>query len=491
MPPGKRRQSNAMLYTLITFIGLFIIATTVAVIYYVRAEELRTSAADLQDQMDDLASNEELRLLGNIVGPKLPGQSRLGTMVSHLDRMVKLIKGAPVPPTVNAEVKVGTAMDAVVPVLANARNYVPLRTAEPNAATPDAIDPNQIALTLVMGDLLTELQQTIELQNATQQQLTDLRGRYDGAIATMQQSEEELTAKVEQYRQQVQEIKSDYNDLRLLVEQSSEQRVENLLSQLDQEKANSRQLNQELLRTQAEWNVAQERLADAMAKVGEIKPPPDEEAAARTPDGKVVLVDETAGVVTLDLGSDDRVYRGLTFSIYDRTGGIPEDGKPKAEVEIFAVDKKVSTARILSSNAKNPITTGDVAANLIWDRQKDNQFVIVGEFDLNEDGEPEYDAIRRIGDLIQKWGGTIAEDVSARTDFVLLGTEPKVPPQPSLEILAVDPTATEKYNAATQRRQRYEEVQRRAQALWIPIFNYDRFLHFTGYASHVGKAGAF
>ena len=39
MPPGKRRQSNAMLYTLITFVGLFIIATTVAVIYYVKAEE--------------------------------------------------------------------------------------------------------------------------------------------------------------------------------------------------------------------------------------------------------------------------------------------------------------------------------------------------------------------------------------------------------------------------------------------------------------------
>lgn len=491
MPPGKRRQSNAMLYTLITFIGLFIIGTTVAVIYYVRAEELRTNAEELQEQMDDLASGEEIRQLGNIVGPKFRGQTRLGTMVSYLDQTVKLVKGTPIQPGVNAEVKVGSTMAAVVPLLEQAQNYVNLRVAEPNLAEPNAVDPNQIALTVVMSDLLTELQRSIELKNATQQQLDDLRSRYDGAITTMQQSEQALTAKVEQYRQQVQQIKSDYNDLRILVEQSSEQRVQNLLAQLDQEKLNSRQFNQDLLKTQAELNVAQERLADAMVKVGEIQPPPDEEAAARTPDGKVVLVDEAAGVVHIDLGSDDRVYRGLTFSIYDKTGGIPEDGISKAEVEVFAVDSKVSTARILSSDEKNPIATNDVVANLIWDKRKDNTFVIAGDFDLNGDEEPEYDAVRRIGELVEKWGGTIAQDVSAKTDFVILGTEPEVPPQPTLEQLAVDPTATEKYNAASQRLQRYEEIQRQAQSLWIPVFNYDRFLHFTGYASHVGKPGAF
>jgi len=130
-------------------------------------------------------------------------------------------------------------------------------------------------------------------------------------------------------------------------------------------------------------------------------------------------------------------------------------------------------------------------ANLIWDKRKDNTFVIAGDFDLNEDGEPEYDAARRIGELVKRWGGTIALDVSAKTDFVILGTEPVVPPQPTLEQLAVDPTATEKFNAASQRLRQYQEIQRRAQALWIPIFNYDRFLHFTGYASHVGKPGAF
>ncbi len=42
-----------MLYTLITFVGLFIATTTVAVIYYVKAEEYRTAQADLQREIED------------------------------------------------------------------------------------------------------------------------------------------------------------------------------------------------------------------------------------------------------------------------------------------------------------------------------------------------------------------------------------------------------------------------------------------------------
>jgi len=89
----KRRQSNAMLYTLITFIGLFVIATTAAVIFYVKSEELRTEKETAEQQRNELANAEEQRMLGTIVGAPLPGQSYLGTMVSHLDRMVRLAKG--------------------------------------------------------------------------------------------------------------------------------------------------------------------------------------------------------------------------------------------------------------------------------------------------------------------------------------------------------------------------------------------------------------
>ena len=137
MPAGKRRQSNAMLYTLITFVALFVVAATVAVIYYVKAEDLRTQAKEHQDEMAKLVSQEELRNLGTIVGTKLPGQSNLGTVIEHLDQMVKLVKGAPVRAT-SAEVKVAEARQTIQPLLEKARAYVTLPGPAPTATDPNA-----------------------------------------------------------------------------------------------------------------------------------------------------------------------------------------------------------------------------------------------------------------------------------------------------------------------------------------------------------------
>jgi len=469
--------------------------------------------------MDNLANAEEFRQLGAIVGTKLPGQSQLGTMIRHLDQMVGLVKGSPVPPT-SAEVKVAEAMKSVQPLLARVGTYIPLPVTEPNvadanavAAAPDdanaaaadpntvatdagasmgaVVDPNRVSLTAVISDLLMELQHTIDQKAAVQQQLEDLRNRFDMAVADMQKTKETLTAQVGEYRQEVDQIKTDYNDLRMLVQRNSDEQIKILLDRVDKSEGSARQLNADLLKTQAELNVAQNRLQDALTTVGKIKPAPDQEAVAYKPDGKVILVDDSTSVIRINLGADDRVYRGLTFSVYDKGAGIPRDGKPKAEVEVFAVDKKVCAARITSSERKNPIHVDDLIANLIWDSNKENSFVIAGDFDIDGNGTVDYDASGKIEALIRKWGGGVTEDVSARTDYVILGTEPKVPPEPSLEAQTADPTAMDKYNAARQRLERYDQIRQQAQTLWVPVFSYERFLHFTGYASQIRKPGAF
>ena len=196
-------------------------------------------------------------------------------------------------------------------------------------------------------------------------------------------------------------------------------------------------------------------------------------------------------VIHVNLGSEDRIYRGLTFSVYDKGTGIPRDGKPKAQVEVLAVDRQISTARILSSERKNPIGVGDSVANLIWDAGRQNQFVVAGEFDLDRDGTVDYDGVRKIEGLVQRWGGIVAEDVSASTDYVILGAKPLVPAEPTLVEQTNDPTAMERYNVARQANDHYETIRQRAESLWVPIFNYDRFLYFTGFADQVGKPGAF
>ena len=108
MPAGKRQQSNAMLYTLITFVGLFIIATTAAVICYVKFEDERITTQKAKSELSEVASAKEVRELGKIVGAKKSQESYLGKMVEYLDQMAYLIIGGP-PADTSAEEKVKEA----------------------------------------------------------------------------------------------------------------------------------------------------------------------------------------------------------------------------------------------------------------------------------------------------------------------------------------------------------------------------------------------
>lgn len=503
MPAGKRRQSNAMLYTLITFVALFVIATTAAVIYYVKAEELRTQATERQNEMNKLVSQEELRNIGTIVGTQSRGQTSLGTVIDDLDQLVRLVKGAPVRLT-SAEVKVAEARQAIQPLIEKARAYVSLPMPAPAAADPNAAkkadpanpaDPNaaavpEVALAALIDNLLSKLEQNKQEKAATDQELATTRQRFTDAVNDMNDTKQKLTAKVADYGEQVNANKGDYAKLSAQLDQTSKEQLGNIRTDLAKAQINAKQFNDSLLKTQAELSVAQDRLVHALTQVSEIKPAPDKEAPAFQSDGSVFLVDQAAGVVHINLGSDDHVYEGLTFSVYDRAAGIPRDGKPKAQVEVFSIDPKISAARVLSFDPKNPIATGDLIANLIWDPARQNQFVVVGDFDVNGDGKSDYDGISRIETLIQKWGGAVSKEVTARTDYVILGTEPKVPAEPTPEVQTADPTAKERYDAARQRNEQYNQIRQRAEALWVPIFNYDRFLYFTGYANQISKPGA-
>ncbi len=92
-----------MLYTLITFVGLFIATTTVAVIFYVKAEEYKTGEADLQRQLDNLGTNSEINALQSTVGARSGGETYLGLLVGYVGQTVTMVVGG-VPSTDSAEI---------------------------------------------------------------------------------------------------------------------------------------------------------------------------------------------------------------------------------------------------------------------------------------------------------------------------------------------------------------------------------------------------
>lgn len=467
-----------MLYTLIVFVGLFIASTTIAVIYYVKAEEYRTARDNLQSEIDSQATRTERQDIGKNIGLRLSGKTWLGTMIEYLNDMVTLIVGG-VPESTSAEVKVKQANTESETALKLAREYI------------DFQDPNTIGLVPIIKGLTSELKSTKNLQLETQKQLENLQKEFENSNKANIEKEQTLLAEKEKLMQEVENAKQEYKKLQDLLRQSTAEQVKNLTVQLQELTAVNESLEDKLNLKEAELAEARLEMKAAKEEVAKIVPAPDKEAMAYKPDGKIILVDNEAKVVHLNIGSNDHVYRGLTFTVYDRGTSIEKDGKGKAEIKVFDMAETYSAARIIDSELTQPILIDDIVANLIWDSTKTNVFVIAGDFDLNGDGTFEYNAIERITALIEKWGGKVDDTVSIETDFIVLGQVPRVPERPTLEEQQIDPTAMQKYEASLQRLDRYNIIQDRAQALWIPIFTYDRFLYFIGYKTQAEEAGAF
>jgi hypothetical protein len=481
MAARRRKQSNAMLYTLITFVGLFIATTTVAVIYYVKAEEYKTDRNDLEQRINELATDSQRGALGSIVGARQGRETYLGLLTDYVDQTATMIMGGVPAPDESAEIKVNNAEKAVKDALNLA--------SEPDQIT--ITDPNIIGLIQTIKDLVAALKATTKAKLDIQQELAEKQKEFANALQLNAEAFETLQAEKDKLQQQFSETKEDYDELRALLQQTTSEQVQTLRTQLDQTQQELTATNDALLKTEAELKDAREKMRLALAELAKIEPGPDRAVLAREPDGQVILIDDKSNVVHLNIGSNEHVYPGLTFKVYDRGAAVPSDpNKGKAEIQVFDVAETYSAARILNPDDSEPILKGDIVANLIWDADRTNEFVAAGEFDLDRDGQIEPDALARIQSLVEKWGGRMADTITIDTDFLVLGKQPSVLEAPTLEEREIDPRAQQRYQESMQRLARYNQLREKAQNLWIPVFTYEKFLHFIGYDTQVTQAGA-
>lgn len=470
MPAPRGPQSNTMLYAVITFAALFIIAVVLAIIYYVKAEDYRTAAVNMQKEMDDLATAKELRQLGKVVGERVSGQSRLGTTLNYLEQMTELILGDKFPDT-SAQVKVEKAESAYDDTL----TWLSGELADAKAAGANL---GLIRVAEIMYENLTDARRTdIILRNG----LEDSTKEYNLLVQSAKQKEDQYLEQIEVLAAQARQAQQSFNQLHSQMEQNTAEQVQALQARLAQTNENLERQHQDLLRERAEHITTKQSRDRYKGQLKAIEPGPDRDVPAYKADGKIISVHDQAGLVFLNLGTDDRVYRGLTFSVYDKNIPIPKDGRSKAEVEVVDTEKNVSVARIIRSQRKNPIIPDDVIANLIWNSDQANIFVVTGDFDFDGDGKIDANGHSRVVELIERWGGSVTDDVSIKTNFVVLGLPPHIPTKPTHEELEIDPMAAEKYQASLQRLLEYRKIRERAEALAIPVFNTDRFLYFVGY----------
>lgn len=107
-------------------------------------------------------------------------------------------------------------------------------------------------------------------------------------------------------------------------------------------------------------------------------------------DGVVRWVDNTAGMVWVNLGSDDGLKVKTTFSVYKKDHhGVGSRGAEdiKGQIEITRImSGHSSEARILNDELYDPIAKGDPIYTPLWSPGRTEKFAIVGVVDLDQDG---------------------------------------------------------------------------------------------------------
>lgn len=219
------------------------------------------------------------------------------------------------------------------------------------------------------------------------------------------------------------------------------------------------------------------RIQELRETLASFRPTADQFAAIQIADGTIVRTLPGQNIAYISLGSRDRVKVGMTFSVYSRHKGVPADGKGKATLEITQVFGDTSEAKIRSTTPGEPVMVGDVIANPVYDRNRQLNFVVAGDFDLDFDNVAEDHAGKSVARMIASWGGKVVKNVDTRTDFVVLGAPPSpVPPATASE------TATAAEHKAEYEAQvkAFDAIKAEAKALSIPVLTRTQFLHFIG-----------
>lgn len=329
--------------------------------------------------------------------------------------------------------------------------------------------------------------------------------RLQSQLASESRAREEAEAArdraAEDLRAEAERIRRLENELRLAQErtkgqidqafggiQGYEQRIEDVIADIEAQvtdlqadhAAETRENQDRIAALEQDILVLRDRLerASGIARP-EVFRPTDEFALV---DAEVVATQPELGTVTLSVGANDKVSIGLTFSVFSDASVIRPNAegnypRGKATLEVIRVTPTSATARVLSASQGNPIVEGDVVANPLYDPDKVYKFVVYGNFDTNRDGRATRFEADRVESLIRQWGGTTVDDISGDLDFLVLGRQPVLPPQPGP---GAPLAAVQEYVRLQSIVSRYEQLFARAQRTNIPVLNENRLYTLIG-----------
>jgi hypothetical protein len=447
----QQQKSNPP-YLLILFVFLFLVATVVAVLMYLDSDKGKVENKRLADKNTALVGN-----LGD-TPPVLAMLEKNKTEADHPSVVAQLqqLNGQ------LTQIVAGDAQSAKAPALAE-QAYSVLSGSRPGLAS---------AVVDAYGKIAAQREDLQKKQKEADDAKAELAKKNDEIkklSADFDKDRTEANAKVTELDTKLKTLQDERTKAEADLAADRDKEIKSRDKTIAEDVGKITILEKKLKDKQKEIDDAKAAGAGPVVNPGDI--------SSLKPTGKVLSVTGSgdAATVYLSLGVKDRVRAGMGFSVYP-AGGIPNDANnSKAKIVVTSVSERSSQCRVtLLRDKNNQILPDDLVYNLFLDRAR--KFVVVGLFDIYGTNVPSAQGAEEVKLLIQRYGGTVENEVTTDTDFVVVGSEPAGSKTPTTGETAAPPSPeVEKVKAA------YAKAVADAVGYKIPVLNTNRFLNLIGF----------
>ncbi|WP_372364486.1 BRCT domain-containing protein [Candidatus Uabimicrobium sp. HlEnr_7] len=243
---------------------------------------------------------------------------------------------------------------------------------------------------------------------------------YDDLIVAERKTIVSLETEIEEKKQAIEDLRTEKEEL--LKEEEDKRKKAQLEN--SEERDRLAELNEQ---KRIEEQKYKEEISDLDQRISELK----DEAAGQTgidrwfqnqkrqakqqemPDGEIIYVNQKLKIAYINIGRSQGVLPGLKFDVFRYGKGGQKIAKGKIEVK--KVRDKMSMVGILSTTDDlSPITNSDKIINAVYDKNKVKYFVIAGNL------VQKYSRTQ-VKRMVAKIGGTVEDEITAKTDFIILG----------------------------------------------------------------------
>ena len=295
---------------------------------------------------------------------------------------------------------------------------------------PEVGNPQDAGANTVLGGIQGDLAKVPDLQTGTysaavaflNQRLDDVGSERD----TKSQELSDANKKISELRGEYQTMVDQHKEAREAAERdnqdlirSKDEEVRNKQAQIDDLRRSLNDLQVEYDDARAAWDTERKKFQSdqeqLIAQVDNLREKLKDatRVSFERADGLVRWVDNTAGLVWINLGSDDGLKTRTTFSVYRKGhhgvgGGDAEDIKGSIEITRI-MGGHSAEGRIVSEDIYDPISKGDPVYTPLWSPGRREKFAVVGLIDLDQDGILDR---QRFHDLVADAGASLVHEVT-------------------------------------------------------------------------------